>query len=140
MIPKFHLKKIQGAWVTEPDMTQRYNDYKATLPDGEYELVLRPKVKWDVAGMRKYLHGPVLEFIRMQCKHKGFITTKDQLKEDFKEMFGKKKEVRTLRGKKLIPDSTSTYDFEDYKKFISDIKDWCKDKLGCDIPDKDEVM
>ena len=139
MIPVFQAKKTLNTWSMPDDVVKRYNEHKSNLPDGEYEIVIRPKQTWDVAQMRKYFHGPVLEFVRLEVKRAGHVITKGQLKEDFKQMFGPTEPKKTLQGTKLIPRSTSTYDFDEYRDFINDISDWCKDKLKCDLPDTSEV-
>ena len=44
------------------------------LGDGEHEVILRPKVNWDVAQMNKYFHGPVRQHFVEGYRHIGWGT------------------------------------------------------------------
>ncbi len=113
----------------------RYGQTLKSLPDGDYELIIRKAIKWDTDKMRKYFHGPVLAFIQEQFKILGTVFGKDEIKLYLKSAFGP---TKIVFGRNM-PMSTAEYDFETYKKFLVDINDWCIECFKCELPPSDEV-
>lgn len=139
MIPKFKTTRQKGQWETTIEVAEKYAEYKNSCKDGTYYYVLFPEVKWNTEQMRKYLHGPVFDFILAELRKKPYVTTKTQIKKDFKNMFGPKVEKRTLNGVEQEPISTSTYSVDEYHAFINRIDEWCMDKLKVSIPSIEQV-
>jgi hypothetical protein len=135
MIPKFKMKR-------ELKITQwldggKIKQYADTLPDGDYEIIIRSKIKWDVDKMRKFLHGPVIEHCVKEFKRQGCVYTKPQIKEWIKSEFGP---LSASNGSAVvIPMSTSEWSFETYKNVLQDINDWSIESFGCELPAADEV-
>jgi len=138
MIPKFKTSKVMGQWQTDAETCTKIADYKRTCRNGEYYFILFPKIKWNTDQMRKYFHGPVLKFILGELRKKPYFTTKDQLKDDFKKMFGPKTEKRDLKGD-YIPLSTAEYSADEYQDLIKRIDEWCMEKLNTRVPTIEEV-
>lgn len=104
------------------------------------EIIIRKEIKWDVAQMRKFFHGPVRAFILAELRKVGFITTADQIKDDFKQMFGPKTSRKTLMGKTIEePKSTADYSFDEYLAFLNRIDEWCTENLHCELPPAEMV-
>lgn len=131
---KFPFKIIYGRMV-EYDR-ERFAQVVRGLKDGEYEMVLRKKIKWDTNQMRKYFHKVVLDFVVEQFKQTGNIYSRDEIKQFLKERFGKRKMVTENWN---IPCSTADYDFATYTKFINDINDWCIECFQCELPPAEQV-
>lgn len=106
---------------------QSLSTHLATMKDGPYDLIIRPEIKWDVDKMRKYFHGPVINFVKSMFHEIGHGYSKNQVKEYMKSEHGK-------TDKMGLPASTSTYTFEDYKKFLNDINVWCIECFKIGIP------
>jgi hypothetical protein len=138
MNAKFLFQVAQHQVQMDDGTKTRKTEYTKALPDGEYEMIIRKRVKWNTDRMRKYFHL-IMKFIRIECQKQGHVTTEAQLKLDFKDMFGPKEDKKTLLGKKQVPISTSYYDAEMYRLLITDVKAWCIDKMHFDIPDKDDL-
>lgn len=118
----------------------RFAEVKATAKDGKYELVWRPQPRWDTGAMGRFFHGPVRKFVVAQLREKGVVTTEDQVKSDFKQMFGPKEERMRLDGKIVMePKSTADYTYEEYWNVLTRIKEWCQSNLGCELPLQSEV-
>jgi hypothetical protein len=135
MIPKFQLTRILNTtkWLDRGKL----QDYVNSLADGEYEVVVRPKIKWDVDKMRKFMHGPVIDFLIAQFKQQGNVFTKPQLKEWIKREFGP---VQTGASNKMYaPMSTAEWSFDTYKKVLQDLNDWCADVFKCQLPSADDI-
>lgn len=143
MIQKFLFKKVTGCVLMDGKVAKRRTEYISSLKDGEYEIVIRPVVKWDVARMRKYWHGPVLAFIQEQFKVVGCMYSKDQIKEYLKTAYGPKNDlIRTKDGGVItifMEKSCSEYDFATYTKFLKDINAWSIECFGYELPASDEV-
>ncbi len=104
------------------------------------ELLVRKEIDWDVAQMRKFFHGPVRAFILAELRKVGFVTTADQIKDDFKLMFGPKISHKSLTGKTVEkPKSTADYSFDDYLNFLNRINEWSVEKLKCELPPAEQV-
>ena len=135
MIPKFKLNRINNTtqWLDKGKL----QDYIKCLKDGEYEVIIRPKIKWDVDKMRRFLHGPVIDFLITQFKQQGNVFTKPQLKEWIKSEFG----PTQRSGRVSMPMSTSEWNFETYKGVLNDVNDWCMDAetFGCELPAADDI-
>ena len=110
----------------------RFTQMLRTAKDGDYEILFRKKVDWNTDQMRKYFHGPVLEFIREQFKVLGSLYSKGQVKEFLKSEYGDK-------DKMSVPLSTSAYDRDRYIKFLKDINLWCIECFECELPPSEEV-
>ena len=137
MIPKFKMKR-------ELKITQwldggKLRQYADTLPDGEYEIIIRPKSKWDVDKMRKFLHGPVIDFLITQFKQQGNVFTKPQLKEWIKSEFGPHHYSELPGSSITLPISSSEWTFDTYKGVLQDLNDWCADAFGCELPAADDI-
>lgn len=104
------------------------------------ELLVRKEIEWDTGRMSRYFHGPVRAFILEELRKKPFLTTADQLKDDFKQMFGPKMSRSTLSGKTVSePKSTGDYTFDEYLAFLNRINEWCMENLQCELPPAEEV-
>ena len=138
---KFQCKIYSGQMI---DLDRdRFSQAIHAQKDGEYEIILRPKINWDVAQMRKYFHGPVLTFVQEQFKGVGCMYSKDQIKENFKYDFGPREEVPVeklaMRNTVGIAKSMAEYDFKTYTKFLNDINAWCIEAFQCELPTAEEV-
>lgn len=116
----------------------RFNTVRASLPDGEYELVMRKQISWDTDQMRKYFHGPALGFIVDQFRKLGTSVSKAQAKEYLKSEFGPDDEVNHP-GIPNIPRSMSGYDFETWKLFLTNVNAWCVECFNCELPPAEQV-
>ena len=107
--------------------------------NGIYELLDRPEISWDTDRMRRYFHGPVLEFVEGCERNQGRSTSKAQIKIELKTLYGPMEE-KTIGTKKIqVLKSTADYTFEEYKKFLKDIKAFCMDNYQCEMPTAEEV-
>lgn len=109
------------------------------LKDGDYEILVRPKIDWNTSRMNRYFHGPVLGFIREQFKTLGHLYSKDQIKDMLKHEHGEK-ELHVL-GKKQqwMPKSTSCYDRDVWTKFLHDTNLWSIVCFSCELPPSDQI-
>ena len=139
MPAKFQLKRLSSTTQMTDETRARYTNHINTLPDGDYEIIVRKAVKWDVARMRKYFHGPVLGFIVEQFKITGNVFGKTEVKEFLKKEFGQSYIVSMASVSRCFLRSTSSYTFEDYTKFLNDINAWCIECFGYELPPSDEV-
>lgn len=104
------------------------------------EIIIRKEINWDVAQMRKYFHGPVRAFILEELRKKPFLTTVEQLKYDFKLMYGPKFSRVSISGKTIEePKSTADYTFDEYLAFLNRINEWCMENLHCELPPAEQV-
>jgi len=104
------------------------------------EILVRKEIDWDVGQMRKFFHGPVRAFILEELRKLGNLTTVDQLKADFKLMYGPKLTRKNLSGQTIEePKSTSDYTFDDYLDFMNSINLWCVQNLGFEFPPAEKV-
>ena len=117
-----------------------FNELKtAMLEYEEGELLLRKKINWDVAQMRKFFHGPVRAFIEELERKRGSSKGKEEIKADLKEIYGPR-EKRTLGGKEFtFLKSTGDYDFDEYLKFLCDIDAFCMENYECGLPPAEQV-
>ena len=132
---KFKFKKLSGVVIMDDQVRQRRTDLLNSLADGDYEILIRPEIRWDVSQMRKYFHGPVIGFIMNEFKKLGHVYTKDEIKEYLKGSFGPKKEMQG----EWFPKSTSAYDFDTYRDFLKNINDWSISVFGYELPSPEEV-
>ena len=111
----------------------------AMLEHPEGEVLLRKKIDWDVAQMRKYFHKVVLAFVEAQERQRGSSKGKAEIKTDLKRIYGPKED--RMIGKKIVrsDNSTSDYTFAEYTKFLNDIDAFCMDNYGCGIPPSEKV-
>ncbi len=116
----------------------RFKDVTVHLPDGDYDLIVRKQISWDVAQMRKYFHGPALGFIVDQFRRLGSSMSKNQIKEYLKSEFGPCSAI-AHSSIPPMPDSMADYDFETYKKFLTDVNCWCVECFNCELPPAEEV-
>ncbi len=104
------------------------------------EILLRKEISWDTDQMRKFFHGPVRAFILEELRKTGLLMTADQLKDDFKLMYGPKVSRKNLSGQMVEePKSTSDYTFDDYLEFLNSINLWCVQNLGFEYPAAEKV-
>lgn len=137
---KFQFKRFNKTTQVEPDVSRRMRSVVDTLPDGDYEWILREKPTWDVDKMRRFLHGPVLKFLVEQFKALGHVISKDEAKHWVKERFGPTKEVKLGAGSTLtVPKSTSEWDFETYKGVLKNLNEWCANYMNCELPTAEEI-
>jgi hypothetical protein len=136
---KFQFNKLNGKVQIDEATSKRRTELISSLPDGDYEIIIRKQVKWDVDKMRKYFHGPVLGFIVEQFKITGNIFGKNEVKMMLKGLFGKSKDVKTGVHTTVVPCSASEYTFADYAKFLKDINAWCIECFQCELPPSNEV-
>ena len=139
MNSKFLFKKLSGTVQMDEATKLRRSELIRTLPDGDYEIIIRKAVKWDVAKMRKYFHGPVLGFIKEQFKGVGCMYSKEQIKDYLKTGFGPNNDPPAGLDGVVMPKSTSEYDFDTYARFLKDINAWCIECFNCELPPSDEV-
>lgn len=104
------------------------------------EIVVRDKIEWNYDQMRKFLHGPVTEFmIAMFKQHNGMVFTNKEMHKWLRDSFlpGEPEEV----AGKLIPQpvSSETIGKAGYIKWLKDINEWCQDAWQCDLPPAEEV-
>lgn len=133
---KFQFKVISRQMI---DMDwERFKELKGGLPDGDYELIVRKQISWDVAQMRKYFHGPALGFIVDQFRRLGSSVSKNQVKEYLKGEFGPDREV-SHPNIPAMPESMANYDFETYKDFLTKVNCWCVECFQCELPPAEEV-
>ncbi len=137
MAYKFPLTIFKGQ-VTKFDH-DRYLRTRKSLPDGEWEVLIRKAIKWDTDQMRKYFHGPVLEFVEGCERNQGRSTSKAQIKIELKTLYGPMEE-KTI-GTKIIQilKSTADYTFDEYCKFLKDINAFCMENYQCEIPPAEQV-
>ena len=118
-----------------------WDDFKQAMVQFERgEILIREEVDWDTHQMRKYFHGPVRAFILEELRKTGFNTTADQIKFDFKQMYGPKFNRVGLNGKTMTePKSTADYNEKEYCEFLNRIDEWSMGKLGCGLPPAEKV-
>ena len=117
----------------------RWAQMMSGLKDGDYEILVRPKIEWETGQMNKYYHGPVLDFIREQFKVLGNVYSKPQIKEMLKHEYGPRDMVE-MGGKTVwMPRSMATYDRATYIKFINDVNAWSIDCFSCELPPADKI-
>ncbi len=116
-----------------PNKVQAFLD---TIPDGkQMELIYREKILWDIARMRKFFEGPVIDFIKNQFNELGHAYSKPEIRHFLKLKF-----LGTTEDDPLgIPISTTTLDFKKFTAFLKDIDNWCKDLFGCGLPEPESV-
>ena len=106
---------------------------------GEGEIVIRKKIKWDTAQMRKYVHGPITVFMIEQFAVLGVAYSRTGMHKWLRDEFlpGTPKEI----GGKLIPQPVSSENLGEvgYCKWINDINEWAMDNFGCGIPPAEKV-
>ncbi len=104
------------------------------------EVLVRDKIEWDYDQMRKFLHGPVTDFmIAMFKQHNGMVFRKLEMHKWLRDGFlpGAPKEVA---GKLIAqPVSSETIGKEGYIKWLKNINDWCMDAWQCDLPPAESV-
>ena len=139
MIYKFLLTKSNGQ-VTAFDHA-RYVETRKNLPDGEYEILIKPKSRWDTERMRKYFHGPVLELIEKEERRQGRATSQEQLRSEIKLLYGPWEDVEKGIGGKPLRQLKSMryYDQNDYKKLLSDVKAFIREHYHCEMPTDEQV-
>lgn len=115
----------------------RFNTVRASLPNGEYELILRKQISWDTDQMRKYFHGPALGFIVDQFRRLGTSVSKSQAKEYLKGEFGPDVSVTGLCV--VVSKSMSEYDFETWKEFLTAVNAWCVACFESELPPAEQV-
>ena len=111
----------------------------AMLKTGEGEILVRKKIDWDYAQMRKYLHGPVTKFMIEQFAGIGTAFTTAGMHKWLRDEFlpGIPKTV----GGKLIPQPVSSESIgrDGYTTWLKNINNWCKDNFNCELPAIEEV-
>ena len=134
---KFQVQIVSGQMINLNK--DRFTQMLRGSKDGDYELLWREKVEWNVEQMRKYFHGPALDFIREELKKLKRIYAKKKIKEMLKEELGPRELVEI--GKRKIWDAKSTgdYAFDEYKKFLCDLDQWCIDCFKVGLPPAEEV-
>ena len=112
---------------------------RSMLSMGEGELFLRPKQDWDIGRMRKFLHGPVSQFVMAEWAKKGSAYTLPQVHKFLRDAFlpGTPIEINGV----LIPNPISETKLDEfaYWAWLNKIKDWCKDFFGCDLPVEGQI-
>lgn len=137
---KFQFSRFLKVTQIDAEVSRRMRSIVGDLPDGDYEWILRPKIRWDTDQQRKYFHGPVLKFLVEQFKTLGHVVSKDEAKQWVKERFGPVREVKLGIGlSTAMPKSTAEWDFETYKGVLSGLDKWCKDYCHCNLPTAEEI-
>ena len=109
-----------------------FKSYLSRLPDGEYEIIVRPKTILRSNAMNNYLHGVVFKII---SEHTGYSL--DETKTLMKEMFAPK--IMLDNTEKMIPKSTAKMDNKELLTFIEQIKmHWAEREVY--IPDPTEIV
>lgn len=136
------MKRNKWQYKTVSRTVQDFNwdEFKLAMLDYEEgEVLLRKKIDWDVTQMRKYFHGPVLVFVEVQERQRGVSKGKQELKSQFKIIYGPYEDF-ALGGKMYSgPKSTADYTFDEYVKFLNDIDAFCMEHYGCGIPPAEQV-
>lgn len=113
-----------------------FDDLKMTMREyGGFEIIIRKPIEWNVEQMRKFLHGPVLDFLRNQLRELGIVFTKDEAKVWVKEQFLDKEEKNGISFLK----STASLDRASYIRLLKDINEFCQDRFGCGLPEPDKI-
>ena len=99
------------------------------------EIIVREKIEWNTENMRKFLHGPVIRFLREQFKEKGTIKSKDDVKNWVKDEFLER--VRENGFSFLRP--TASLSRAEYIVLLKDIDAWCQEWFGCGIPEPEKI-
>ena len=117
-----------------------WDEFKLAMLDYEEgEVLLRKKIEWDVAQMRKYFHGPIRDFVEAQERQRGSSKGKAEIKSDFKQIYGPT-EIKAIGNKIWTgPKSMANYTFDEYVKFLNDIDAFCMEYYGCGIPPAEKV-
>ena len=117
-----------------------WDEFKLAMLDYEEgEILLRKKICWNTAQMRKYFHGPVLAFVEAQERGRGLSDGQKVIKRKLKQIYGPS-ETRCLADKLITSlKSTGDYTFDEYTKFLNDIDAFCMDNYGCGIPPAEKV-
>lgn len=113
---------------------------KTMIAMGEGDVFFRQKQEWTVDRMRKYLHGPLTNFLIIEWEKKhGSVKTTTQMHRFLREAFlpGTPMEVNGI----LIPDpvSETTLDVIEYHAWLQKIKKWCWDHFNCEMPIEGQI-
>ena len=112
-----------------------YLGYLKTLPDGEYEIVVRkPTKKPDPRSIQqnKYLWGVVYGMVSEETGHSD-----EEIHEIFKVLFLSK--YVEIAGKEMrITRSTTELDTKEFDEYCESIRMWCAQNLGLSIPEPGE--
>ncbi len=117
-----------------------WDEFKLAMLDfAEGEILLRKKIDWDVAQMRKYFHGPIRNFVEAQERQRGSSKGVEEIKADLKQIYGPKED--RMIGKKIVraDKSMGEYTFDEYVKFINDVDAFCMENYQCGIPPAEKV-
>ena len=111
---------------------QRMRTFLSSFNDGEkLEMIIRKEINWDVSKMRRFFEGPVCTHIKNLYAERGSSVGKGVIREALKMKFLGYHDC----GYALIPISTTTLDFEGFKKFLRDIDNMCMEQFGCGLPE-----
>ena len=118
----------------------RFKQVSGSLPDGDYELILRPKTLWNTEQMRKYFHGPVRKHFVDGYRNLGINKTADNVKRDIKDKYGSQEDKKLPNGK-IVRELKSTGDYtrEDYIELLKGANLLSIDHLECELPPAEMV-
>jgi len=129
---KFKGKYIGG--ILQADWN--FDDLKLTMREyDEFEVIIRKPIDWNVDNMRKFFHGPVIDFLRSQLRNFGIVLTKDECKVWVKEQFLDRQEQNGISFLR----STAALNRDEYKTLLKDINEFCMDRFGCGLPEADKI-
>jgi len=117
----------------------RFKQVSGGLPNGDYELIIRPKPNWNTEQMRKFFHGPVRDFIRAKERESGSVKSREEVKSDLKLIYGPRVDKKI--GDKVVQVCKSTGDFtyKEYTQFLKDIDAFCQHNYEEGLPLCEEV-
>ena len=118
----------------------RFKQVCRGLPDGDYELILRPAMNWDTDQMRKYFHGPVLKHFMDGYRNLGINISKPDMKHELKYRYGVAVDKVVATGKYMSElKSTSEYTKDEYKELLKGANLLSIDHLECELPPSEQV-
>lgn len=118
--------------------------YLGTLKAGDrMHLIVRPRPGFDIIAKRNYFHGPLIDWVVKELQDKGIPASREGIRKSFVIMFvgveedGKPKSVAKyieamVEGDPRDPETK-------YGDLLSDVRNWCRDKLDSEPPRPDQV-
>ncbi len=133
--PIFKFKKENGQGIFHDK--EKLGEYLAGLPDGDYEILVRRKVKGRSKNQNDYMWGVVLQLLSDHTGH-----SPDEMHEAMKKMFNPIRiEIQTKKGLEFISTGKTTTGLSTIKmeEYLSQVRQWASEYLGVFIPLPNEV-
>ena len=132
MIPKFLTSIHKGKLKPFSDgIRTRFGMYLATLEGKQVEVTVREYKSQRSNPQNSYYFGVV---IRILCDHTGY--TREEMHEALKFKFLR------IPGENGLPDtciSTTKLNTKQFEAYLSEVRQWAGQELGCFIPQPNEV-